>query len=45
MLLAIAAVLCVGWVVLWIMLGQQVRRQSALAKKINALEARDQPPN
>lgn len=45
MLLAMAAVLSVGWLVLWIMLSRQVRRQSALSKKIDALEARDQPPN
>jgi hypothetical protein len=33
--------LCVGWVVLWVVLQQQVRRQSELDKKIAALEAAD----
>ena len=39
MLLTIAVVLCVGWIVVGGLLGQQVRRQDALAKRIEALEA------
>ena len=40
MLFAIAGVLGVGWIVLWVMLGRQVRRQSALARKIDDLESK-----
>ena len=38
MLLTIAVVLCVGWIVVGGILGQQVRRQSALAKRIEEIE-------
>jgi hypothetical protein len=38
MLLAVAIVLCVGWIVAGALLGQQVRRQSALAKRIEEIE-------
>jgi hypothetical protein len=40
MLLTIAVVLCAGWIVVGGILGRQVRRQSALAKRIEALEAK-----
>ena len=40
-LVLMAGALIVGWGVVWVMLGQQVRRQSELAKKIEELEARE----
>ncbi len=38
MLLTIAVVLSVGWIVVGGILGQQVRRQRALAKRIEEIE-------
>ena len=40
MLLAVAGALGVGWLVVWFLLRRQVRRQSALAKRIEELESR-----
>ena len=39
-LVVVAGALIVGWVVVWLMLGQQVRRQGELEKKIDALESK-----
>lgn len=40
MLLAVAGALGVGWLVVWFLLGRHVRRQAALAKRIEELESR-----